>query len=305
MTEGPAVVTSTDFADVTLARRGKVRDVYDLGEQLLIVATDRVSAFDVVLPNGIPHKGRVLTQISRFWFDRVDVCANHLVSTDVADFPEPLRHHADTLAGRSMLVRRAERVDIECVVRGYLIGSGWKDYQATGAVCGIELPAGMEMAGRIEEPIFTPASKADDGHDENISFDTMVDVVGRETAERLRELSLQIYAEARAYAEERGIIIADTKFEFGFIDGELALIDELLTPDSSRFWPADQYRSGISPPSFDKQFVRDYLSGIAWDKDPPGPELPPDVVAATSAKYLEAYEQLTGAPLPGIDSAGE
>jgi phosphoribosylaminoimidazole-succinocarboxamide synthase len=305
MTEGPAVVTSTDFADVTLARRGKVRDVYDLGEQLLIVATDRVSAFDVVLPNGIPHKGRVLTQISRFWFDRVDVCANHLVSTDVADFPEPLRHHADTLAGRSMLVRRAERVDIECVVRGYLIGSGWKDYQATGAVCGIELPAGMEMAGRIEEPIFTPASKADDGHDENISFDTMVDVVGRETAERLRELSLQIYAEARAYAEERGIIIADTKFEFGFIDGELALIDELLTPDSSRFWPADQYRSGISPPSFDKQFVRDYLSGIAWDKDPPGPELPPDVVAATSAKYLEAYEQLTGTPLPGLDAAGE
>jgi phosphoribosylaminoimidazole-succinocarboxamide synthase len=190
-------------------------------------------------------------------------------------------------------------------VRGYLIGSGWKDYQATGAVCGIELPAGMEMAGRIEEPIFTPASKADDGHDENISFDTMVDVVGRETAERLRELSLQIYAEARAYAEERGIIIADTKFEFGFIDGELALIDELLTPDSSRFWPADQYRSGISPPSFDKQFVRDYLSGIAWDKDPPGPELPPDVVAATSAKYLEAYEQLTGTPLPGLDAAGE
>jgi phosphoribosylaminoimidazole-succinocarboxamide synthase len=299
MSEQRKVVTSTDIPGIDLVRRGKVRDVYDLGDELLIVATDRVSAFDVVLPNGIPYKGSVLTQISRFWFDRVSSCPNHLISTEVGDFPEPLQQHADVLAGRSMLVRRAKRVDIECVVRGYLIGSGWKDYQATGAVCGIELPADMPMAGRIEEPIFTPASKADDGHDENISFDTMVDMVGREVAEKLRDLSLSIYAEGRAFAEQRGIIIADTKFEFGFIDGELALIDELLTPDSSRFWPADQYRSGISPPSFDKQFVRDYLSTLDWDKTPPGPELPQDVVDATAAKYLEAYEQLTGVPLPG------
>jgi len=282
-----------------MARRGKVRDVYDLGDQLLIVATDRVSAFDVVLPNGVPNKGRVLTQISRFWFDRIEVCRNHLISTEVGDFPESIRSHADVLEGRSMLVRRAERVDIECVVRGYLIGSGWKDYRATGAVCGIELPADMELAGRLGEPIFTPASKADDGHDENISFDRMAEMVGSDTAERLRELSLEIYGAAREYAEQRGIIIADTKFEFGFIDGELALIDELLTPDSSRFWPADQYRAGISPPSYDKQFVRDYLNEIDWDKNPPGPELPEEVVAATSAKYLEAYEQLTGAPLAG------
>ena len=208
-----------------------------------------------------------------------------------------------TLAILCVLVRRAERVDVECVVRGYLIGSGWKDYQATGAVCGIELPDDMPLAGRIEAPIFTPASKADDGHDENISFDTMVEMVGSDTAERLRELSLEIYTAARAFAEQRDIIIADTKFEFGFIDGELTLIDELLTPDSSRFWPADQYQSGISPPSFDKQFVRDYLSGVEWDKNPPGPALPPEVVDATSAKYLEAYERLTGAPLPGTGAA--
>jgi phosphoribosylaminoimidazole-succinocarboxamide synthase len=203
-----------------------------------------------------------------------------------------------------MLVRRADRVDVECVVRGYLIGSGWKDYQATGAVCGIRLPAGMELAGRLDEPIFTPASKADDGHDENISFAQMSEMVGAATAERLRRLSLDIYETAREYAEQRGIIIADTKFEFGFIDGELALIDELLTPDSSRFWPADRYRSGVSPPSYDKQFVRDYLSSIDWDKNPPGPELPDEVVSATSAKYLEAYEQLTGSPLPGAGRDG-
>ena len=304
MTDSHSVVTSTEIEAFPLARRGKVRDVYDLGERLLIVATDRVSAFDVVLPNGVPHKGRVLTQISRFWFDRIDVCDNHLVSTEVGDFPESLHPHEEALAGRSMLVRRAERVDIECVVRGYLIGSGWEDYQATGAVCGIELPEGMPLAGRLDEPIFTPASKADDGHDENISFDRMVEVVGSDTAERLRELSLQIYGAAREYAEQRGIIIADTKFEFGFIDGELALIDELLTPDSSRFWPADQYRTGISPPSYDKQFVRDYLNEIDWGKTPPGPRLPDEVVAATSAKYLEAYEQLTGAALSDTATAG-
>jgi phosphoribosylaminoimidazole-succinocarboxamide synthase len=304
MTEVATVVTSTDIDAFPLARRGKVRDVYALDDRLLIVATDRISAFDVVLPNGIPHKGSVLTQISRFWFDRIDICPNHLISTDVADFPAPLRAYAEELAGRSMLVRRADRVDVECVVRGYLIGSGWKDYQATGAVCGIRLPAGMELAGRLDEPIFTPASKADDGHDENISFAQMSEMVGAATAERLRRLSLDIYETAREYAEQRGIIIADTKFEFGFIDGELALIDELLTPDSSRFWPADRYRSGVSPPSYDKQFVRDYLSSIDWDKNPPGPELPDEVVSATSAKYLEAYEQLTGSPLPGAGRDG-
>jgi len=304
MSDRRSIVTSTALEEFPLARRGKVRDVYDLGDRLLIVATDRVSAFDVVLPNGVPNKGRVLTQVSRFWFDRIEVCANHLISTEVGDFPESIRQHAEALSGRSMLVRRADRVDIECVVRGYLIGSGWKDYQATGAVCGIELPADMELAGRLDEPIFTPASKADDGHDENISFDRMIEMVGADTAERLRELSLAIYGAAREYAEQRGIIIADTKFEFGFIDGELALIDELLTPDSSRFWPADQYRPGISPPSYDKQFVRDYLNEIDWDKNPPGPELPEEVVAATSAKYLEAYEQLTGAPLAGISVEG-
>ena len=293
MTDAVSVVTSTDVEGVSLARRGKVRDVYDLGDRLLIVATDRISAFDVVLPSGIPHKGRVLTQISRFWFDRLTVCGNHLISTDVEQFPEPLREHADVLSGRSMLVHRADRIDVECVVRGYLIGSGWKDYQATGAVCGIGLPAGIELAGRLEEPIFTPASKVDDGHDENIPFDEMAEMVGADTAERLRELSLAIYSEARQYGEQRGIIIADTKFEFGFIDGELALIDEVLTPDSSRFWPADQYHSGVSPPSFDKQFVRDYLNEIDWDKKPPGPLLPAEVVGATSDKYLEAYEQLT------------
>ena len=304
MTELAGVVTSTELPGIPLARRGKVRDVYDLGDELLIVATDRVSAFDVVLPSGIPHKGAVLTQISRFWFERMAVCPNHLISADATSFPQHLQEHHDLLAGRTMLVRRAERVDVECVVRGYLIGSGWKDYQATGAVCGIELPADMPLAGRLEEPIFTPASKSDDGHDENISFDTMVDMVGAETAERLRELSLQIYGEARVFAGERGIIIADTKFEFGFIDGELSLIDELLTPDSSRFWPADRYQSGISPPSYDKQFVRDWLSALDWDKNPPGPELPADIVEATADKYLEAYEQLTGAPLPGTSPSG-
>ena len=299
------VVTTTELGGIPLLRRGKVRDIYDLGDNMLIVATDRISAFDVVLPNGIPHKGSVLTQISRFWFERLgDLVPHHLISTDVGEFPVELREHDEVLAGRSMLVRRADRVDIECVVRGYLIGSGWKDYKATGAVCGIELPEGLPMAGRLEAPIFTPASKADDGHDENMSFDAMVALFGAGVAARLRDLSLQIYAAAREYAKGRGIIIADTKFEFGFIDGELSLIDEVLTPDSSRFWPAADYRPGASPPSFDKQFVRDYLSGIEWDKSPPGPELPEEVVAATSAKYLEAYEQLTGVPLPGIEPAG-
>lgn len=296
----PEVVTSTDLEGVQLLCRGKVRDVYEIDSHLLIVATDRISAFDCVIPNGIPFKGQVLTQISRFWFERLGgLVPHHLVSTEVADFPEPLQDYGETLAGRSMLVRKAERIDVECVARGYLIGSGWVDYQNSGAVCGIELPEGMEMAGRLDEPIFTPASKAEDGHDENISFEQVVGMVGAEVAGRLRDLSLRIYGEATAYAEQRGIIIADTKFEFGFIEEELTLIDEVLTPDSSRFWPADQYQVGSSPPSFDKQFVRDYLLGIDWDRNPPAPALPPEVVAATSEKYLEAFRRLTGRDLPG------
>ena len=296
MTEQTGIVTATELPGIPMARRGKVRDVYDLNDELLIVATDRVSAFDVVLPNGIPHKGTVLTQISRFWFERMKVCPNHLISTDVANFPEHLQEHAAMLAGRAMLVRRAERVDIECGVRGYLIGSGWRDYQATGAVCGIGLPADMPLAGRLEEPIFTPASKADDGHDENISFDTMVGMVGADTAERLRELSLQIYVEARAFAEERNIIIADTKFEWGVrpSTGELVLADEVLTQDSSRFWPMDLYEPGKSQPSFDKQYVRDHLLSPDWDKTPPAPNLPEEVTAHTTSKYREIFELLTG-----------
>jgi len=297
----PEVVTTTNLEGIELLRRGKVRDVYQLDSQLLIVASDRISAFDCVIPNGIPHKGAVLTQISRFWFDRLaDIVPNHLVTTNVDEFPAQLAPYRDTLAGRSMLVRKADRLDVECVARGYLIGSGWVDYQESGAVCGIDLPAGLPMAGQLPETIFTPASKADDGHDENISFAVVEEMVGTETANRLRDLSLRIYGEARAYAEERGIIIADTKFEFGFVDGELILIDEVLTPDSSRFWPADDYQVGSSPPSFDKQYVRDYLLGVEWDRNPPAPELPPEVIEATSAKYLEAFRRLTGQELPGM-----
>jgi phosphoribosylaminoimidazole-succinocarboxamide synthase len=296
----PEVVTTTNLEGVELLRRGKVRDVYEIDSHLLIVASDRISAFDCVIPNGIPHKGAVLTQISRFWFERLeDLVPNHLVTTNVDEFPAQLAPYRDTLAGRSMLVRKADRLDVECVARGYLIGSGWVDYQDSGAVCGIDLPAGLPMAGQLPETIFTPASKADDGHDENISFAVVEDMVGADTASRLRDLSLRIYGEARAFAEERGIIIADTKFEFGFVDGELILIDEVLTPDSSRFWPADDYQVGSSPPSFDKQYVRDYLLGVDWDRNPPAPELPSEVIEATSAKYLEAFRRLTGQELPG------
>lgn len=294
------VVTSTNLDGVPLLRRGKVRDIYGLDSLLLIVATDRISAYDCVLPNGIPNKGKVLTQISNFWFERLsDLVAHHLISTSMAEFPQPLQAHADQLDGRSMLVQRADRIDVECVVRGYLIGSGWADYQNTGAVCGIDLPADMPLAGPLPEPIFTPARKADDGHDENISFAEVVEMVGEETGARLRDLSLEIYSEATTHAERRGIIIADTKFEFGYVDGTLTLIDEVLTPDSSRFWPADEYEPGTNPPSFDKQFVRDYLSSVDWDRNPPAPSLPPEVVAATSDKYLEAYRRLTDEDLPG------
>jgi len=290
---------STDLPGVELMHRGKVRDVYDLGDKLLIIATDRVSAFDVVLPNGIANKGTMLTQLSSFWFERVGhVVGNHLISTDPAEYPDPLPKFADQLRGRSQYVHKADRFDVECVVRGYLIGSGWKDYQATGAVCGIELPAGLQQADRLPELIFTPATKADEGHDENISFEVMSEIVGADWAVKLRDISLQLYSEAAAFALERGIIIADTKFEFGLVDGELILIDEVLTPDSSRFWPADQYAPGQSPPSYDKQFVRDYLQTLDWDKTSPGPSLPDEIITRTSDKYAEAYLAITGQPLP-------
>ncbi len=293
------VVLQTDIPELDLLHRGKVRDIYGLEDMLLIVTTDRISAFDVVLPNGIPGKGIVLTQLSCFWFERLGhIVANHLITADVAQMPAVVAPYAEQLAGRSMLVRRADRFDIECVVRGYLIGSGWADYQRTGAVCGIELAPGLRQADKLPESIFTPATKADQGHDENVSFEVMAEVVGAGWANHLRDASLMLYGEAADFAETRGIIIADTKFEFGLVNGGLILIDEALTPDSSRFWPAGQYAPGQSPPSFDKQFVRDYLSGLDWDKMAPGPELPEEVVSRTGDKYREAYQALTGAPLP-------
>ena len=276
--------------------RGKVRDIYDLGDQLLLVATDRISAFDWVLPTGIPDKGRVLTGLSRFWFELLDV-PNHMLSTDLDDMDLPEGCDRSALAGRTMLVRKTEVVPVECVVRGYLVGSGWRDYQRTGSVCGIELPADLRESEQFPEPIFTPATKATEGHDENISFETMIDVVGKETAETLREKSLDVYRRGAAYALERGIVMADTKFEWGWFDGELLLIDEVLTPDSSRFWPKDQYKPGQSQPSFDKQFVRDWLETTDWDKNSTPPPLPPEIIEQTRAKYLEAYEGLTGKPL--------
>ncbi len=290
------VVRETNFAGARLRSRGKVRDLYELDDRLLIVATDRLSAFDVVLPTPIPDKGRVLTQLSLFWFEKLsDVIPNHVITA--TDFPEEFAPYARELRGRAMLVRRAEPVPIECVVRGYLSGSGWKEHQATGEVCGIRLPPGLTESEKLPEPIFTPATKAATGHDENISFDEMARRVSRELAEKLRDVSLEIYRRAAAYAAQRGILIADTKFEFGLLGGELLWIDEALTPDSSRFWPADSYRPGHPQPSFDKQYVRDYLERIGWSKQPPAPELPADVVAATSAKYREAFRRLTGSEL--------
>jgi phosphoribosylaminoimidazole-succinocarboxamide synthase len=296
------VVHETHFAGISPAARGKVRDVYDLGDQLLIVASDRLSAFDVVLPTAIPDKGRVLTQLSLFWFDLLgDVIPNHVLSA--TEFPAPFDAYRDDLAGRSMIVRKTRPLLIECVVRGYVSGSGWKDYRATGKICGIPLPAGLRESDKLPEPIFTPATKAASGHDENISFEQAAALIGKELAERVRELSLEIYRRAAAYAEPRGILLADTKFEFGLLAetsgsrgaaDSLIWIDEALTPDSSRFWPAAEYKPGGPQPSFDKQFVRDYLERIQWPKTPPGPELPSDVVAATRAKYREAYRILTG-----------
>jgi phosphoribosylaminoimidazole-succinocarboxamide synthase len=275
-------------------RRGKVRDVYDYGDRLLLVASDRISAFDWVLPTGIPDKGRVLTKISEFWFGRLDV-PHHLLSMDVTKVPLPAGVDAAALAGRSMVVRKTKVVPIECVVRGYLVGSGWKEYKKSGSVCGIPLPAGLTESAQLPEPIFTPSTKAEVGHDENISFETMCGLVGEGLSRRLRDLSLSIYQRGAEYARTRGIIIADTKFEFGQVGDELILIDEVLTPDSSRFWPQDQYQAGRSQPSFDKQFVRDWLETTGWDKNSPAPELPADVVRKTREKYIEAYERLSGA----------
>jgi phosphoribosylaminoimidazole-succinocarboxamide synthase len=287
------VVRETQFAGISPAARGKVRDIYDLGDELLIVATDRLSAFDVILPTPIPDKGRVLTQLSLFWFELLrDVIPNHVLNA--AEFPPPFDAHREELAGRSMLVRKTQSLPIECVVRGYVSGSGWKDYQATGKICGIALPAGLRESERLPEPIFTPATKAATGHDENISFERAASLVGKERGWQVRAVSLEIYRRAAEYAEPRGILLADTKFEFGMLNDELIWIDEALTPDSSRFWPAAQYRPGGPQPSFDKQFVRDYLESIHWPKTPPGPELPEEVVAATRAKYREAYRILTG-----------
>jgi phosphoribosylaminoimidazole-succinocarboxamide synthase len=278
-----------------LWRRGKVRDVYDLGEHLLIVATDRISAFDVVLPTGIPGKGAVLTQISLFWFRLLeDLLPNHVVSGEVDEYPRALREHRDQLVGRSMLVVKTEPLPVECVVRGYLAGSGWKDYRATGSVCGHRLPPGLTESARLDAPLFTPATKAEKGHDENISLEEVARLVGAERADEVRRLSLEVFARATRHAEERGLILADTKFEFGLRDGRLVWIDEALTPDSSRFWPRDGYAPGRAQPSFDKQFVRDYLETLDWDKGPPGPSLPPPVVESTRRKYIVAYMRLTG-----------
>lgn len=290
------VITETQFAGLTPAARGKVRDIYDLGDKLLIVATDRLSAFDVILPTPIPDKGRVLTQLSLFWFNLLkDVVPNHVLSA--TDFPAPFDKFKEDLAGRSMVVRKTNPLPIECVVRGYISGSGWKDYRATGRICGIALPAGLRESDRLPEPIFTPATKAASGHDENIPFEQAAALIGKELAEKVRAVSLEIYRRAAAYAEPRGIILADTKFEFGLLDNELIWIDEALTPDSSRFWSAALYSPGGPQASFDKQFVRDYLERMQWPKTPPGPELPPEVVSATRAKYREAFRILTGREL--------
>jgi phosphoribosylaminoimidazole-succinocarboxamide synthase len=293
------ILLQTDFPELPLFARGKVRDLYNLNGQLLFVATDRISAFDYVLATGIPEKGRVLTQLSLFWFDFLkDTVHNHLISANVDQYPAPLKKYSDQLRGRSMLVNKAQMIDVECVVRGYLSGSGWKDYQQTGAVCGIKLPAGLRDSDKLPEPIFTPASKALTGHDENISFHDMCKRTGTQLAEQLRDLSISIYKRAADYAAGRGIIIADTKFEFGHAAQGLILADEVLTPDSSRFWPADKYQPGRAQESYDKQFVRDYLETIKWNKQPPAPSLPEDVTRKTSEKYMQAYEVLAGRELP-------
>jgi phosphoribosylaminoimidazole-succinocarboxamide synthase len=286
-----------DLPGIKKLRSGKVREVFDLGETLLFVATDRLSAFDVILPDPIPKKGAVLNQLSAFWFKRFDKIENHFITVDFDQFPENLQSFRAQLAGRSMIVRKTKPLAVECVVRGYLAGSGWKEYQESQSVCGIKLPAGLKLASQLPEPIFTPATKSDTGHDLNIDMNECRRILGSEMAERVRDSSLQIYSAGRDHAAQHGIIVADTKFEFGTVDGQLLLIDECLTPDSSRFWPRDQYVIGQSPPSFDKQFVRDYLETLDWDKTPPAPKLPGDVIARTAAKYVEAFERLTGEKL--------
>lgn len=296
LTSATKTIRETNFAGITPLARGKVRDIYDLGDKLLIVATDRLSAFDVVMATPIPDKGRVLTQLSLFWFQQLhDVLPNHVLSA--TEFPPPFDQHSDALAGRSMVVRKTQPLPIECVARGYLSGSGWKEYQSNGKVCGVSLPPGLKESDKLPEPIFTPATKAASGHDENISFERTAEIIGKPLAEKIRSVTLEIYRRAAAYAEPRGILLADTKFEFGLLHGELIWIDEALTPDSSRFWPAAQYQPGGPQPSFDKQFVRDYLERIRWPKSPPGPELPPEVVAGTRSKYREAYRILVGREL--------
>jgi phosphoribosylaminoimidazole-succinocarboxamide synthase len=286
--------SSIHLPELKKLRSGKVREVFDLGDTLLFVATDRISAFDVILPDPIPHKGAVLNQISAFWFKRFNTIQNHLVTADFEEFPKELQPFREQLAGRSMIVKKTKPLAVECVVRGYLAGSGWKQYQESQSVCGIKLPSGLKLASQLPEPIFSPATKAEKGHDENIDMTQCAGILGDEIANRVKTLSLEIYSRGREYAAQRGIIVADTKFEFGTIDGDLLLIDECLTPDSSRFWPKDEYAIGQSPPSFDKQFVRDYLETLDWDKTPPAPRLPNDVIEKTSTKYREAFEQLTG-----------
>ncbi|MFN7920717.1 MAG: phosphoribosylaminoimidazolesuccinocarboxamide synthase [Bryobacteraceae bacterium] len=292
------LLLQTDLPGVELLGRGKVRDNYAVGDKLLIVATDRISAFDYILATGIPDKGRVLTQLSIFWFHFLkDITPTHFITAEVDEYPEPLRKFRDQLEGRSMLVQRARMIDIECVARGYISGSGWKEYRQHRSICGIALPEGLVESSKLPEPIYTPATKAQSGHDENISFDRVVAAVGADLAGQLRDRTLAIYAKASAYAATRGLILADTKFEFGFVGDTLVLADEVLTPDSSRFWPADRYQPGGAQPSFDKQYVRDYLESIGWNKQPPAPALPEEVAARTGEKYKEAYRLLTGKPL--------
>ena len=298
MTTDP--ILTLDLPGVPKLKSGKVREIFDLGDALLLVASDRISAFDCVMPNGIPRKGEVLTQLSHFWFERfAGRVPNHLLARAADPLPARLEPFAAQLQGRSMIVKKAQPLAIECVVRGYLAGSGWKEYRQSRTVCGVSLPAGLTESAELPEPIFTPATKAETGHDENIPFARAAEIVGQRVAEQVRALSLELYSDARNYTRQRGILIADTKFEFGLFDGELILIDEVLTPDSSRFWPASEYRPGRGQPSFDKQFVRDYLETLDWDKTPPAPALPPEIVARTQEKYLEAYQRITGHPLPG------
>jgi len=290
------IVLQTEIPGFTV-RRGKVRDVYDLGNELLLVASDRISAFDVVMPNGIPWKGEVLTRISCFWFERMKGVRHHLIELIERKAPGGMEAHLEQLRGRAVRVKKTKVVPIECVVRGYITGSGWKEYQKSGSVCGIQLPAGLRQCDRLPEPVFTPATKEEEGHDENISYEQACRIVGEATARQLRDRSIAIYNEAADYARQRGVIIADTKFEWGLVGDELILIDEVLTPDSSRFWPVDEYEPGRDQPSFDKQYVRNYLETLDWNKTPPGPTLPEDVVAGTSQRYIEAYEKITGRKL--------